>query len=88
MATTSRFGCPLDNPDLMIASLPAVLGFVPEKSLVLVTAADGEMGAVLRIDLPDGDTGPLCELAEVAAVAGPDVAVAIIVDGEGAGCRM
>ncbi|QFS91455.1 hypothetical protein FIV07_11865 [Mycobacterium sp. THAF192] len=88
MATTSRFGCPLDNPDLMIASLPAVLGFVPEKSLVLVTAADGEMGAVLRIDLPDGDTGPLFELAEVAAVAEPEVAVAIIVDGEGAGCRM
>ena len=59
MATTSRFGCPLDNPDLMIASLPAVLGFVPEKSLVLVTAADGEMGAVLRIDLPDVGTGTL-----------------------------
>lgn len=88
MATTSRFGCPLDNPDLMIASLPAVLGFVPEKSLVLVTAADGEMGAVLRIDLPGQDTAPLYELAEVAAVAEPDVAVAIIVDGEGAGCRM
>ena len=88
MATTSHPGCPLDNPDLMIASLPAVLGFVPEKSLVLVTAADGEMGAVLRIDLPVRDTGLLLELAETAAAAEPEVAVAVIVDAEGAGCRM
>lgn len=88
MATTSHPACPLDNPDLMIAALPAVLGFVPEKSLVLVTAADGEMGAVLRIDLPVRDTGLLLELAETAAAAEPEVAVAVIVDAEGAGCRM
>ena len=47
---------PIDRPGVLIAALPAVLGFVPEKSLVLVTAAHGEMGAVMRADLP-GEVG-------------------------------
>ena len=88
MTTTSRPESPLDRPDGLIAALPAVLGFVPEKSLVLVTAADGEMGAVLRIDLPCPDAGALTRLAEVAAAAEPDIAVAVFVDAECAGCRM
>lgn len=88
MATTPRPESPLDDPDVLIAALPAVLGFVPEKSVVLVTAAGGEMGAVLRIDLPGQDAEAVSRLAEVAAVAQPDVAVAVIVDAEGAGCSM
>ena len=34
----------LNRPGVLIAALPAVLGFVPEKSLVLVTVDRGEMG--------------------------------------------
>ena len=57
MPTTHRPDSPLDRPGVLIAALPAVLGFVPEKSLVLVTAAHGEMGAVLRADLPGDGVG-------------------------------
>ena len=44
---------PLDRPGKLIAALPAVLGFVPEKSLVLVTLERGELGCVMRVDLSD-----------------------------------
>ncbi len=44
---------PLHQPGKLIAAIPAVLGFVPEKSLVLVTIDGGEMGCVMRVDLID-----------------------------------
>ncbi|MBX7432757.1 DUF4192 domain-containing protein [Mycobacterium sp. Y57] len=88
MAITPRPETPLDRPGALIAALPAVLGFVPERSLVLVTAADGEMGAVLRIDLESASTGQLARLAELAAASGADAAVAVIVDENGSVCRM
>lgn len=91
MPTTHRPDSPLDRPGVLIAALPAVLGFVPEKSLVLVTAARGEMGAVLRADLPgdgvgevDGDS--LSHFAELAAASRAEIAIAVIVDHEGAAC--
>lgn len=88
MSTTHRPDSPLDRPGVLIAALPAVLGFVPEKSLVLVTAAHGEMGAVMRADL-DGELGDsLSHLAELAAASTAEIAIAVIVDGEGASCRM
>src|SRR6202022_2171190 len=49
--TTSQPDFMLNRPGALIAALPAVLGFVPEKSLVLVTMDRGEMGAVMRVDL-------------------------------------
>lgn len=78
----------LDRPGALIAALPAVLGFTPESSLVLVTAADGELGAVLRGDLADQSPQRLCELAQLASASGADTAIAVIVDDEGAGCAM
>lgn len=76
------------NPGTLIAALPAVLGFVPEKSLVLVSLEDGRMGAVMRADL----SADLCEnigrLAEVAAGGGADRVIAVIVDADGADCPM
>jgi len=71
-----------------MAALPAVLGFVPEKSLVLVTAAHGEMGAVMRADLDDELGDSLSHLAELAAASRAEIAIAVIVDREGASCRM
>jgi len=88
MSSTHHPDAPLDRPGALIAALPAVLGFVPEKSLVLVTAAHGEMGAVLRADLDGEVGGSLCRLAELAAVSRAEIAIAVIVDGEGASCRM
>ncbi|WP_422748035.1 DUF4192 domain-containing protein [Mycobacterium sp. WMMD1722] len=85
--TTSRFSDhTLDHPGMLIAALPAVLGFVPERSLVLLTVDCGELGCVLRIDLPDPPaqmTRDLAHLAEVAATAQPDAAIAVVVDAGG-----
>ncbi len=88
MASTHRPESPLDRPGALIAALPAVLGFVPEKSLVVVTAADDEMGAILRADLSRPPDEYVPQLAELAASSGADVAIAVVVDDEGAGCPM
>lgn len=78
----------LNTPGTLIAALPAVLGFVPEKSLVLITFDGGEMGCVMRIDLIDDVFDAVGHMAEVAATASPDAAIAVIVDEDAATCRM
>lgn len=78
----------LNRPGVLIAALPAVLGFVPEKSLVLVTVDRGEMGCVMRVDLSDELSDTVEHIAEVAAGAQPDAAIVVIVDDDGASCRM
>ncbi|KUI42367.1 hypothetical protein AU197_14775 [Mycobacterium sp. IS-1590] len=78
----------LDRPAVLIAALPAVLGFVPEKSLVLVTVDRGAMGCVMRVDLSDELADSVEHIAEVAAAARPDSAIAVVVDEDGAGCRL
>ena len=86
--TTSQSEFQLNRPGALIAALPAVLGFVPEKSLVLVTVDRGEMGCVMRVDLSPELFRSVGHLAEVAAAARPDAAIAVVVDAEGAGCRL
>ncbi|MEI6251701.1 MAG: DUF4192 domain-containing protein [Mycobacteriaceae bacterium] len=76
------------RPGALIAALPAVLGFVPEKSLVLVALEEGRMGAVMRADLSADLPDNLDRLAELAATSGADTVVAVIVDDEGALCPM
>lgn len=76
------------RPGALIAALPAVLGFVPEKSLVLVALEAGRMGAVMRADLSEDLTDNLDRLAELAATSGADDVVAVIVDADGALCPM
>lgn len=78
-----------DRPGALIAALPAVLGFVPEKSLVLVSLEDGgRMGAVMRADLSADVSGNLARLAELASTAGARQVVAVVVDDDGALCPM
>jgi predicted transcriptional regulator len=84
--TTHRADFDLNRPAALIAALPAVLGFVPEKSLVLVSMDGDELGSVLRVDLSDELPGRVEQLAEVAASADPEAAIAVIVDAEGAQC--
>lgn len=76
----------LNRPGALIAALPAVLGFVPENSLVLVSLDGGELGAVLRVDLCEELTGRIGHLVEVAAAAAPEAAIAVIINEDGAGC--
>jgi hypothetical protein len=84
--TTHRPDFQLNRPGALIAALPAVLGFVPENSLVLVSLGGGELGAVLRVDLSEELADRVGHLADVAAAAEPDAAIAVIVDAEGAHC--
>ena len=76
----------ITRPGALIAALPAVLGFVPEKSLVLVSLEKGEMGAVMRVDLSLALAGEVGHLAEIAGSSGVDTVVAVIVDADGALC--
>ncbi|MBI3226118.1 MAG: DUF4192 domain-containing protein [Mycolicibacterium cosmeticum] len=74
----------LDRPAALIAALPAVLGFVPVQSLVLITIDRGDMGPVLRMDLSTALTSGTEHLASVVASSSPDSAIAVIVDEEAA----
>ena len=76
----------LNRPGALIAALPAVLGFVPEKSLVLVSIENGLMGAVMRADLSAELIGNIDRLAEIAETSGAERVVAVIVDEDGALC--
>ena len=78
----------LNRPGTLIAAVPSVLGFVPEKSLVIVTVENGALGCVMRVDLSPELPDTLEHVAEVAAASGPDAAIAVIVDEDGASCRM
>ncbi|MCV7393132.1 DUF4192 domain-containing protein [Mycobacterium paraseoulense] len=84
--TTHRPDFKLNRPGALIAALPAVLGFVPENSLVVVSLDGGDLGAVMRVDLSDELAARVGHLADVAAAARPDAAIAVIVDAEGAHC--
>lgn len=84
--TTQHADLPLNRPGALIAAIPAVLGFVPEKSLVLVTVDRGELGTVMRVDLSPRLVDSVSHFADFAAAARPDAAIAVIVDGDGAGC--
>lgn len=84
--TSHRPEFSLNRPAALIAAIPAVLGFVPEKSLVLVAVDRGEMGAVMRVDLPKVLQYGAEELVDVVDAARSDAVIAVIVDAEGADC--
>lgn len=76
----------LSHPGALIAALPAVLGFIPENSLVLVSLDEGQLGSVMRVDLSEELLGRIGHLADVAAAARPESVIAVIVDADGAHC--
>lgn len=84
--TSNRPDFDLNRPGALIAAIPAILGFVPEKSLVVVSLEGGGLGAVLRADLSAELADRSEEIAEVAAAAEPDGAIVVIVDSDGAQC--
>jgi hypothetical protein len=66
----------LDNPGEFIAALPAMLGFLPERScaVAVLCAVDGGPGRavvdlVVRFDLYDPETGHAADAATIAAAA-------------------
>lgn len=85
--TTQPRGFDISRPASLIAAVPAVLGFVPEHSLALVTVDAAELGAVLRVDLSPDLVANTEHLAEVVGSAAPDDAIAMIIDEFGADCQ-
>ncbi|CRZ14892.1 DUF4192 domain-containing protein [Mycolicibacterium neworleansense] len=77
----------LSHPGALIAALPAVLGFVPHRSLVLVTVDRGELGCVMRADLADDMTGRIGHLVDLAATSGASAVIAVVVDEHSTDCR-
>lgn len=84
--TTQPRGFDIGRPASLIAALPAVLGFVPEHSLAVVTVDAAELGAVLRVDLSPDLARHVGHLAEVVGAAAPEQAIAVIIDEFGADC--
>lgn len=82
----SGFDFHLNRPGALIAALPAVLGFVPHHSLVLVTVDRGALGCVLRADLADDMTERIAHLSGLAATAGADAVIAVVVDDHSRDC--
>ena len=78
----------INHPGALIAAIPAVLGFTPEHSLVLVSVDAGQLGAVLRVDLSPGLADGLYDLVDVMDAEAPDAVIAVIVDDLGAACPM
>lgn len=60
---------------------------MPVRSVVVVTVAGGEIGAVLRSDLAEAPER-LSELAGLASASGAEFAIAVIIDDTGADCPM
>ncbi|MFV8164989.1 DUF4192 domain-containing protein [Mycobacterium sp. 134] len=85
--SSPEFDFHLTRPGALIAALPAVLGFVPHRSLVLVTVDRGELGCVMRADLADDMTERVQHLVGLAAAAGVDAVIAVVVDGDSPDCR-
>ena len=78
----------LDQPGQLIAAVPAVLGFVPENSVVLVTVEHGSLGCVMRADLSGDVYGAVLHMADAAANSGAERVILVIVDEAGAACRL
>lgn len=70
----------LPRPGALIAALPAVLGFAPENSLVLVSLHDGDIDAVIRVDLSRELTEHSDQLAAMLADSHVQTTIAVIVD--------
>lgn len=78
----------LDRPGVLIAAIPALLGFNPADSLVVVTHRGPdrrELGVVLRADLPAtaDDTDLADQLVRPASLHGASAATTVVVDGRG-----
>lgn len=84
--TYTSDGFRFTSPGALIAALPAILGFVPEKSLVLLGIDEGQMGGVMRVDLTDELEFQVGHLARIAGGTDVGVIVAVFVDASGAGC--
>ncbi|MGH3638595.1 MAG: DUF4192 domain-containing protein [Mycobacterium sp.] len=67
----------------LITSIPALLGFVPEHSWILVPIADGAVGTVMRVDLGEHTAEVSERLAAVAADHEADSAILVVVDPHG-----
>ncbi|MCB0964510.1 MAG: DUF4192 domain-containing protein [Mycobacterium sp.] len=84
--THHRIVFSLNRPGALIAALPAVLGFTPADSLVLASIENGQLGAVMRVDLCHALEGGLEQIAHILAAASPEGIIAVVVQADCADC--
>lgn len=74
----------ISDPGELLASIPALMGFTPSESLVLISLRGSRAGLVVRADLPPRDRRELARQMAAAALTADDIEVvaAIIDDGE------
>lgn len=75
----------LDGPGDLLASVPAMLGFTPDDSLVLIAVTEGKVGTVIRADTPPTDDHACApelvkQLANATAAAKATSAISVVVD--------
>ena len=75
----------ISSPAKLIEGIVPTLGYPPENSLVVAMVEGGALGAVMRVDL-DWAVDSVVQLADVAARAGGDGAVAVVVSADYAVC--
>lgn len=66
------------GPSTLIAAIPAVLGFNPENSLVLITATADTLTSVLRVDL-SGSAVAVDKLVAAIVNGGADSVIAVVI---------
>lgn len=65
----------LQSPAQVAASLPALIGFTPAESVVVIMTNTGAIEVTMRLDLPDEWAVAACHIADTAARIGVDGAV-------------
>lgn len=81
----------IKNPVDLVASVPLLLGFHPEESVVLVTVGGATEPFFARVDLPSGPAdveAVVQELCDVAGRNGLRTVALVLFTGDGAGARL
>ena len=78
----------ITSPQALVPMIPAILGFLPRRSLVIAVVADGQLGVTMRIDLTPSIIDNLDQIVELAVRQGADAVVAVVVDDTGTDHRL
>lgn len=80
----------VQSVEKVVESVPALLRFPPEESLVVVTVLDGALHSVMRVDLAEvlgaGGAGAAEQFGRLALKGEADGVIVVLVSAEGSGC--
>lgn len=70
----------ISSPQSLVAMIPAILGFLPQQSLVVATVAGRQLGVTMRVDLTPTLTDDIGQLVDLAARQDVDSVLVVVVD--------